>query len=246
MSRHTLLIRLAGPMQSWGTQSRFDVRDTEWEPTKSGVVGLLCAALGRDRSEPVDDLASLRMGVRVDREGDLLADFQTAGGGSMPGRRRYGVAKSNGAPARTVISTRHYLSDADFLVGMEGEDLMELQRIDQALRFPVWQIFLGRKSCVPGVPVFVPDGLRRDETLERALRAYPWPRPDTDVPRASRRPDRLRLEIEDPHGYEVRMDQPFGASFATRRFLPRSVLTEFHNLGDGPEDIPVRRDEEEE
>ena len=233
-------------MQSWGTQGRFDVRDTEREPSKSGVVGVLCAALGRDRSEPLDDLASLRMGVRVDREGDLLADFQTAGGGSMPGRRRYGVAKSNGAPARTVISRRYYLSDADFLVGMEGVDLIELQRIDQALRSPVWQTYLGRKSYVPGVPVFIPDGLRRDEPLERALCAYPWPRPDLDVPRVSLRPDRLRLEIEDPDGYEVRTDQPYGASFATRGFLPRNVLTEFRNLGDGPEDVPVRRDEEEE
>ena len=53
----TLLMRLAGPMQSWGTGSRFDERDTQLEPSKSGVVGLLCAALGRDRAEPVDDLA---------------------------------------------------------------------------------------------------------------------------------------------------------------------------------------------
>ena len=44
-----LLLRLAGPMQAWGTQSRFTVRDTGLEPSKSGVIGLLCAAL---RSEP--------------------------------------------------------------------------------------------------------------------------------------------------------------------------------------------------
>ena len=82
MGRHTLLIRLAGPMQSWGTQGRFDVRDTEREPSKSGVVGLLCAALGRDRSEPLDDLASLRMGVRVGPGG-------RSAGGLSNGRRRF-------------------------------------------------------------------------------------------------------------------------------------------------------------
>ena len=38
----TLLLRLAGPMQSWGVQSRFSVRDTGLEPSKSGVIGLLC------------------------------------------------------------------------------------------------------------------------------------------------------------------------------------------------------------
>jgi len=75
----TLLLRLAGPMQSWGTQSRFDHRDTGLEPSKSGVVGLLCAALGRPRAADGSDLAALRMGVRVDREGVLKVDYQTAG-----------------------------------------------------------------------------------------------------------------------------------------------------------------------
>ncbi len=65
-----LLLRLAGPMQSWGVQRRFSVRDTGLEPSKSGVVGLLCAARGRRREEPVTDLAALGMGVRVDREGE--------------------------------------------------------------------------------------------------------------------------------------------------------------------------------
>ena len=66
---NTLLIRLAGPMQSWGTQSRFFTRDTGHEPSKSGVIGVLCAALGWGREAPLDDLARLRMGVRVDRPG---------------------------------------------------------------------------------------------------------------------------------------------------------------------------------
>ena len=73
----TLLIRLQGPLQSWGTRSRFDHRDTWPYPTKSGVVGLLAAALGRDRREDVSDLAALRMGVRVDRKGVLKVDYQT-------------------------------------------------------------------------------------------------------------------------------------------------------------------------
>jgi len=49
------------------------------EPSKSGVVGLLCAALGRPRAADGSDLAALRMGVRVDREGVLKVDYQTAG-----------------------------------------------------------------------------------------------------------------------------------------------------------------------
>ena len=65
----TLLLRLAAPMQSWGVSSRFTVRDTLREPTKSGVVGLIAAALGRPRTVQLDDLATLRMGVRIDQPG---------------------------------------------------------------------------------------------------------------------------------------------------------------------------------
>jgi CRISPR system Cascade subunit CasD len=73
----TLLIRLAAPMQAWGVQSHGENRDTALEPSKSGVIGLLCAALGRDRADALDDLCALRMGVRVDREGRLQSDYQT-------------------------------------------------------------------------------------------------------------------------------------------------------------------------
>ena len=35
----TLLLRLAAPLQSWGSDSKFETRKTDREPTKSGVVG---------------------------------------------------------------------------------------------------------------------------------------------------------------------------------------------------------------
>lgn len=51
-----LLLRLAGPLQSWGTHSKYLWRDTARFPTRSGVVGMLAAGLGREREAPVDDL----------------------------------------------------------------------------------------------------------------------------------------------------------------------------------------------
>ena len=47
----TLLLRLAAPLQSWGSDSKFDIRRTGREPTKSGVVGLLTAAKGLRRDD---------------------------------------------------------------------------------------------------------------------------------------------------------------------------------------------------
>lgn len=208
----TLLMRLAGPMQSWGTTSRFDERDSQLEPSKSGVLGLVCAALGRDRAEPVDDLARLKMGVRVDREGLLMRDYQTATGVvSAAGKVDMG---------RTVISPRYYLADAAFLVGLEGEDRSLLQRIHAALRAPVWPLSLGRKSFPPGEPLWL-EGAMRDEGLRDALRAWPRIAPA----RHERKGEPLRLILEHASAGAVRLDQPV-APFSERRFGPRHIATE--------------------
>lgn len=71
MSHNTLFLRLEAPLQSWGLQGKLVFRDSAREPTKSGVVGLLACALGRERWKFIGDLAGLEMGVRVDREGVL-------------------------------------------------------------------------------------------------------------------------------------------------------------------------------
>lgn len=210
----TLLLRLTGPMQSWGVTSRFDERDTGLEPSKSGVVGLLCAALGRDRSEPVADLASLRMGVRVDREGVLRRDFQTA----------TGYVRASGQPARdkTVVSPRFYLADAVFLVGLEGRDRALLESLDAALAAPVWTLCLGRKGFPPGEPVRLPGGLL-DEELEAAL--YCWP----PLVRMTAEGCPVRFAWEDPAEGSMRMDQPAGP-FSERSFGPRLVRSEVRHV----------------
>jgi CRISPR system Cascade subunit CasD len=106
-----LLMRLEGPMQSWGTYSRFTERDSGKEPSKSGVIGILCAALGRSREESLHDLARMGMAVRVDREGRLSRDYHTA----------LEVPRAGNPGTSTVVSNRYFLSDACFLVAMHGE-----------------------------------------------------------------------------------------------------------------------------
>lgn len=203
----TLLLRLQGPMQAWGTTSRFDERDTQLEPSKSGVLGLVCAALGRDRAEPVDDLAALRMGVRVDREGVPMRDYHTATG--------VVIASSGKADlGRTVVSPRFYLSDAVFLVGLEGERSL-LEHIHAALKRPYWPLALGRKSFVPSAPVHLPDAVV-SAPLEQALAQWSL------LTEAKTPSPALRAVLEDPDEGAVRLDQPV-APFALRRFGPRFV-----------------------
>jgi CRISPR system Cascade subunit CasD len=206
-----LLLRLSGPFQSWGVQSRFGVRDTGLEPSKSGVAGLLCAALGRPREAPLDDLAALRMGVRADQEGRLLRDYHTAGKGG------YLRASGNIERRTVVVSNRYYLADARFLVGLEGEGAL-LRRLHGALRDPVWPLYLGRKAFPPGEPVWLADGYRSGEALLEALERYPWLGVDPE-----RRPAQLRLVLEDP---EARPDG-VPPSFAQREYPPRRVSTRY-------------------
>lgn len=215
---NTLLIRLSAPMQSWGTQSRFTMRDTGLEPSKSGVIGLLCAALGIDREddEGLRPLASLRMGVRVDKEGLLLMDYHTA----------QKVLMANKKDVKdTEVSTRYYLADAIFLVGLESEDLALLERIQSALQKPVWALFLGRKSFVPTESIVLKDdaglliGLRKGEVLKDALEKFPCLRKPAS--------ENLRLVIEDDTSSIVRSDQPISFGHDTRKFAPRRVRVDF-------------------
>jgi len=150
----TLLMRLAAPLQSWGVDSKFERRGTERAPTKSGVIGLVAAALGRRRNESIKDLQMLRFGVRVDREGTLLRDYHTA---------------KNQKSA--YVTQRYYLADAMFLVGLEGEEEF-LMKIEHALCHPVFPLFLGRRSCPPEGKLSL--GIRKSKTLLEALQEEPW------------------------------------------------------------------------
>ncbi|MDR0490494.1 MAG: type I-E CRISPR-associated protein Cas5/CasD [Oscillospiraceae bacterium] len=152
----TLLLRLAAPLQSWGADSKFEERrGTVREPTKSGVIGMLAAALGRERENPIDDLAELKFGVRVDQPGQLLKDFHTA---RIVGSK---------AP---YVTKRHYLADAVFLVGLEGDD-GQLFRLDEAIQAPVFPLFLGRRSCPPVGKISL--GIS-DKSLKDALHDCEW------------------------------------------------------------------------
>ncbi|MGQ0841639.1 type I-E CRISPR-associated protein Cas5/CasD [Actinokineospora sp.] len=151
-----LLLRLAAPLQSWGTSSRFVRRNTDRVPSKSGIIGLLAAAQGRRRVDSITDLVNLRIGVRVEQPGRLERDFQTArtrdGSMSMP------------------LSYRFYLADAVFAVAVEGDDAM-LAGLREALRRPAFPLFLGRRSCPPAGKL---DHGLHDGTVVDVLKAAPW------------------------------------------------------------------------
>ena len=217
----TLLLRLAAPLQSWGVDSKFDIRRTGLEPSKSGVVGLLAAALGVGRGDAgaLEPLCALRMGVRVDREGQVLRDFHTVWGYKRgAGGITYDKETGRPVPAEknTYVTNRYYLSDAVFLVGLEG-DAAYLHMLEQALKRPAFPLFLGRRACPPTLPLVL--GVR-DLPLETALEAEAW------QSHSGKQPERLRIRIETPRGEAVSArvrDLPVSFDPRQRQFAYRGV-----------------------
>ena len=94
--------------------------------------------------------------MRVDREGVLLRDYHIA-------RTAKDVA---------YVTHRYYLSDAEFVAGLESDDRALLAQIAQALQAPAFPLYLGRRSCPPVGRVFLKIS---DEPLEAALCADALP-----------------------------------------------------------------------
>jgi len=184
----TLLMQLYGPMQSWRLGPRLERRSTQPLPTKSGVIGLLAAALGRERGSSVADLAGLRMGVRVDRPGVLETDYQTV----------RNVLQAKGRGLKDAQTWRGYLADAAFLVALEGERGI-LEELARALREPHFVPYLGQKGFYPAAPLY--RGIRLALGLVEALEAEPLIVP-------AREPREVDVYVEDPEGELLVPDAP--------------------------------------
>ena len=161
----TLIFQLQGPFAAWGEQAVGEYRPSAEYPSQSAILGLLAAALGIER-EDEDALmalrASCRMAVGVLSPGRLLRDFQTA---QVPGRsdlkkrphanRRDELALPK-QDLNTILSMRDYRQDASAVVALQAttaDAAYSLVRIAEALRFPKFLLYLGRKSCPLAAPL---------------------------------------------------------------------------------------------
>ena len=200
----TILLRLAAPLQSWGVESKFIYRMTGYEPSKSGVLGLVASAMGVSRTDDaaLNRLAKLKFGVRIDQQGNLLHDYQTVE-----------------APKPYIVH-RYYLEDAVFVAGLESKDEELINEIAYALQHPRYPLFLGRRSCPPTLPIFL--GIRA-EPLEKALEIEPWAA--SDAVKTTKREADLPVVIDEKFspGNEMRMDVPVSFSQEHRQYKYRSL-----------------------
>jgi hypothetical protein len=177
------------------------------------------------------------MHVRVDRQGALLKDFHTAGGGVFRGSREYFAPTSSGAKGKNpVVTERHYLQDASFVVALEGDDGL-LTRLGKHLEDPHWPLALGRRSCPPSEPVLVG---KTDQDAKTALCQLPLRLHRRHLPTrwddregryvADLAPQKLRLLVECAPGDtagDMRRDVPVAwPDQLTREYTVRFVREE--------------------
>lgn len=178
-----LALWLDAPLQSWGFESRFERRHTGMFPSKSGVLGLICAAMGTPKGSVREravlgafagsGMVALRIPRRVrawgkgefrERPIRRLTDFHTVAftreAGAKPSRVKTLDAKFH-QPISAVDrgkqmtpTWRDYLLDARFIVLLPVAANLATEAA-HALRDPAWGVWLGRKACVPSSPVLV-------------------------------------------------------------------------------------------
>lgn len=162
-----LVLRLDGPLQSWGCDSQYNRRSTGLMPTKSAIAGMCCAALGYDRGSDAEQrflkffnklsmtaLAIPRKRCMNELAIRRLTDYHTV----------QNTKTAEGKTKDCHITHRSYLLDASFGVLLEGDTSL-LTTLAQALADPVWGIWLGRKACIPSAPVLVGVFETQDEAL---------------------------------------------------------------------------------
>jgi CRISPR system Cascade subunit CasD len=227
-----LALRLRGPMQSWGGPVAGEDRPSLDVPSRSGVVGVVAAALGWDRRNAALIAAlgrALALAVRVDAAGQRGIDFHTS----------EFVPKANGKLRKDpVVSRRGYLYDASFvalLVELEPPPV-SLEAMAAALVHPRFVPYLGRKACPPASPVLAAATVLEAETWEGMLARIPIepepragaPMPDLHVdarlaPHATERPLRVRdVPTNAPRFFAERVVYPV-AFEPTRHAPPRSA-----------------------
>lgn len=154
-------LRLSGVMQSWGYNSEYTYRNSGLFPTKSAVLGLCCAAKGLSRGtneenkflESVSGCLMTAIALPRSRSaGDKtwqvnvrrIEDFHTI---------ENTKTAAGSISKHAVISYHQYLCDSDFIVLLEVSEKV-VNNLAEDLTDPCWGIWLGRKACIPSVPVF--------------------------------------------------------------------------------------------
>lgn len=223
----TILLKLKGPMQSWGTSSHFETRNTDYYPSKSAVIGIIAASFGyrRDQEQKIKELNELDFALRVDQPGTLLRDYHIA--------QKY---KKTGEFERTYVTNRYYMEDAVFVAAISHANDQQVEEIYEALQHPYFSPFMGRRSCpVPLdfiIKITEEDAITALEKLE--WQAAEWYKDWYKKKHADYRADIYADKALIPQGIAtMRKDYVISFSQKERKFGPRFEVRKSINFIDG-------------
>lgn len=209
-----LALRLEGVLQSWGTGA-MEYKSTAMMPTKSGIIGMIGCAMGIPRGDTrLNQLMyEVKMAVRADRAGTVMTDFQTVHSSQF----RNAQGKLKKSPGQTpgeytIILTKEYLQDACFTVVLEAP-LDTILAMKEGLESPTWPIYLGRKGCVPSVPVCM--GTFEEASLHKAI---------CHVALCSRADESIPIEWDADDAQKTRQDV-YGKNHWYSRMIRRTYMT---------------------
>jgi CRISPR system Cascade subunit CasD len=175
-----LMLRLEAPLMSFGREAIDANGPTRDFPDASMLTGLLANALGFSRHEAAKHQRlqdRLVVGVRIDRLGHDLRDYQTAQlskrdqGWTTRGKPE-GRAGDESTYNRPHVRFRHYRADAALTLAVRLDPADEPPTLDDlavALDHPARPLFIGRKPCLPSAPLFA--GVRDEKNSVAALQA---------------------------------------------------------------------------
>jgi len=218
-----LSLRLEGVFQSWGFDSQYDLRNTRMMPTRSAIAGICCAALGFCRGSkdekkfltedfPTLKMMSIYIPRKIQKNSSVLPKIHK----TMRMRDYHtvqGTRTASGKLKECHITQRYYLSDVSFGVLLEsGYSLIE--KLANALKNPIWGLWLGRKCCIPSAPIFA--GIFDDKTA--AIQILTGDLPFEEVV--------FEKEAESfIDGNDSIMDCPLSFDKSNRQFAPRRIIT---------------------
>jgi CRISPR system Cascade subunit CasD len=166
---------LQASMMSFGKVNIDRFAPTGRFPSRSMVTGLIGAALGLERND-VSNLQHLQdhliIASALECEGRVLRDVQNAYLSSDPVWTTRGIpAKRAGGDdtlSQAVRRTKDYLEDAKvrLVIGLKQGCNYSLEDIANALRRPVYPLSIGRRTCLPSLPLV--KGCNKDCIIEAA------------------------------------------------------------------------------
>ena len=153
-----LVFTLAAPLMAFGDVAPGERRVGVDRPTRSGLTGLIAAALGLTRNDERQSAlaAQLAFAVRVDAAGRANVDYHTTQTAPARRNRRFATRREELAVdgVVTILSQRTYVEDAAFTVAVlvEENGPFLIHEIAAALAHPRLPIHAGRRSCPLGLP----------------------------------------------------------------------------------------------